>query len=278
MALNHLFYKQTQAAIGSPEETKATVADGNFSSIQLLKGILHKLISGVTVTFSGLKADDSAFTVGTDNVIPVGGTYKALRDALDDGDVGAPALTEKRALLVTPETAAGDALTYGAGAVAAGTPRVTHASDDPAVTALQVIDDWDESDRAKVNLIAGQAGVAGGAGAVGASVIRVTFASDAAAVTLAGNRVTLTSRSGTITSGGTAQDLAAANASRRGFAIQNLSTGDLYFNTEATAVAGQPSFKIAAGQLYETPIHAVPTGAVSIIGATTGQAFAAREW
>jgi hypothetical protein len=40
------------------------------------------------------------------------------------------------------------------------------------------MDDWDESDRAKVNIIVGQAGIAAGAGAVGATVPRVTLASD----------------------------------------------------------------------------------------------------
>lgn len=70
----------------------------------------------------------------------------------------------------------------GAGAVTAGTLRATLASDDPAVTALQVIDDWDESDRAKVNPIVGQAGIAAGAGAVGVTVPRVTLASDDPAV------------------------------------------------------------------------------------------------
>jgi hypothetical protein len=45
-------------------------------------------------------------------------------------------------------------------------------------TALEIIDDWDESDRAKVNPIAGQVGVAAGAGAVSALTQRVTLASD----------------------------------------------------------------------------------------------------
>jgi hypothetical protein len=78
---------------------------------------------------------------------------------------------------------AGTDVTGGAGAVAAGTPRMTLASDDPAVTALQIMDDWDESDRAKVNIIAGQAGVAAGAGAVDALTQRTTLASDDPAVT-----------------------------------------------------------------------------------------------
>lgn len=72
----------------------------------------------------------------------------------------------------------GTAYTFGAGAVAAGTQRVTHASDDPVTTAIQIIDDWDESDRAKVNPIVGQAGVAANSGTVSASTQRVVLASD----------------------------------------------------------------------------------------------------
>lgn len=62
----------------------------------------------------------------------------------------------------------------GAGAVGTGVQRVTLASDDPAVASLAILDDWDESDRAKVNIIASQAGVDGGSGAVTAKTQRVT--------------------------------------------------------------------------------------------------------
>ena len=51
-----------------------------------------------------------------------------------------------------------------------------------AATSLAVIDDWDESDRCKVNPIVGQAGIAAGAGAVSASTPRVTLAADDPAV------------------------------------------------------------------------------------------------
>lgn len=54
------------------------------------------------------------------------------------------------------------------------------------VTAVQIMDDWDESNRAKVNLIVGQAGITAGAGAVAASTPRVTLASDDPAVALLG--------------------------------------------------------------------------------------------
>ncbi|MGU3386938.1 hypothetical protein ACLBYG_20675 [Methylobacterium sp. D53M] len=91
-------------------------------------------------------------------------------------------------------------------------------------------------------------------------------------------RGTATSHSGTIAAGGTAQQLMAANASRRGFVVQNQSSGDLYVNGLGTATADQNSLKIAAGDFYETSVQHVGTGAVSIIGATTGQAFYAREY
>lgn len=68
----------------------------------------------------------------------------------------------------------------GAGAVGTDTQRVTLGSDDPAVASLAVLDDWDESDRAKVNPIVGQAGVQGGSGAVSATTQRVVLATDVA--------------------------------------------------------------------------------------------------
>lgn len=47
-----------------------------------------------------------------------------------------------------------------------------------AAASLSIIDDWDESDRAKVNPIVGQAGVAGGSGVIGATTQRVVLASN----------------------------------------------------------------------------------------------------
>lgn len=43
-----------------------------------------------------------------------------------------------------------------------------------------VLDDWDETDRCKVNLISGQAGIVGGSGVVTANTIRACLASDVA--------------------------------------------------------------------------------------------------
>jgi hypothetical protein len=89
----------------------------------------------------------------------------------------------------------------------------------------------------------------------------------------------LVDRSGTITAGGTAQQLAAANASRIGFSVQNLSTtADLWINSLGTAAAVQPSIKLSPGAYFETPPGYGAVGAVSIFGATTGLAFSSREW
>jgi hypothetical protein len=56
-----------------------------------------------------------------------------------------------------------------------------------AAASLALMDDWDESDRAKVNPIVGQAGVAAGAGAVGATVQRVVLATDTTVPNVTGN-------------------------------------------------------------------------------------------
>lgn len=89
---------------------------------------------------------------------------------------------------------------------------------------------------------------------------------------------TPTDRSGTITAGGADQQLMPARLGRRGYWVQNNSSGDLWVNALGTAAASQPSMKIGAGALYETPAHMVPPGEVRIFGATTGQTFTAREW
>ena len=83
---------------------------------------------------------------------------------------------------------------------------------------------------------------------------------------------------GTITTASTAQTFMAANATRRAWSLQNQSTGDLYVNCSSTATLDYHSLKVPAGALYESSTTHVGTGACSIIGATTGQAFYARQF
>lgn len=67
--------------------------------------------------------------------------------------------------------------------VQTGTPALpTDAATQTTLAQVQagiaIMDDWDESDRAKVNVIVGQAGIAAGSGTNGATVPRVTIATD----------------------------------------------------------------------------------------------------
>lgn len=85
--------------------------------------------------------------------------------------------------------------------------------------------------------------------------------------------------SGTIAAGATAQQLSDGKKERSGFWFQNNSSGDLWIREGGTAAAAsQPAMKIAAGAMYESPITGCPKGVLSVYGATTGQAFSAREW
>ncbi len=89
---------------------------------------------------------------------------------------------------------------------------------------------------------------------------------------------TLVDISAAITTGGVAQVIALQNLERRGFWIQNLSSGDIFVSSIGTASAGRPSIRVPPGALYEAPTHGAPTGPISVFGATTGQSFSAREW
>jgi hypothetical protein len=84
-----------------------------------------------------------------------------------------------------------------------------------------------------------------------------------------------TDRSGTITAGGNAQQLAAANTARRSLKGQNISSGDLWINenggTAAADTAG--SYRVPASGTFSVGTNR----AVSIVGATTGQKFTATE-
>ena len=81
------------------------------------------------------------------------------------------------------------------------------------------------------------------------------------------------------TVGTTAVTLAAANPSRRGFAIQVQSTtASCYVSTIATATADFNALLVAPGAYYETPPTHTGAGAISVICTAAGTAVYAREW
>jgi hypothetical protein len=87
----------------------------------------------------------------------------------------------------------------------------------------------------------------------------------------------LTNRSGSISSGGSSQQLAAANATRRYLFIQNIATEDLWFNFGTAAVADQPSVRLRPGDSFVMEGLFIDNQAIHIIGATTGSRFVAKE-
>ena len=123
-----------------------------------------------------------------------------------------------------------------------------------AAVSLAIHDDWDESDRAKVNPIVGQAGVQGASGVVTALTQRVVLATDVplptgsntiGAVTISGTVTPTLIRSATVTltrtaTSTTSAQVLAANASRNKAIFVNESTtsgGFLKFGTTASATS-----------------------------------------
>lgn len=98
-------------------------------------------------------------------------------------------------------------------------------------------------------------------------------------VNVAPLRGTFTDRSGSVATGGTSQQVAATNTSRNYILVQNISSGDLWVNFGVAAVQDQPSIKVTSGLSIEYGAAGgfIPTGAVNVVGATTGQKFAAKE-
>jgi hypothetical protein len=87
-----------------------------------------------------------------------------------------------------------------------------------------------------------------------------------------------TDRSGTITLGGTAQTIAAVNGARTYLLVQNVSDTAMWVNLGATATAGAGSILLSAnGGSFVAEASAIPLGHVSILCATTGKAYTAKE-
>lgn len=103
---------------------------------------------------------------------------KAEDVAAANGDTGVAVLTVRDDTATGATDANGDYQPLKSDS--AGRLHVIEASGAAAAASLSVLDDWDESDRAKVNPIAGQAGVQGGSGTTNALTQRVVLATDVA--------------------------------------------------------------------------------------------------
>ncbi len=84
--------------------------------------------------------------------------------------------------------------------------------------------------------------------------------------------------SGTVVSGGMAQNLFAGIVPVNGYLVANNSSSILYVSDVGTANAGGASIPVPSGTVFATPSGYKPAGVVSVYGSSTGQAFAARRW
>lgn len=92
--------------------------------------------------------------------------------------------------------------------------------------------------------------------------------------------------SGTITTGGTAQNAVTASATRRGLQIMNIDTTEgMWIRFNGTATAGTedsyflaPATSTTAGGSYVTPSNFGFNTALSVVAATTGHKFSCTQW
>lgn len=84
-----------------------------------------------------------------------------------------------------------------------------------------------------------------------------------------------TDHSGSITLGGTAQNVFALDATRVACFVQNISNADEWLSITGTASAAAGSADLPPLAVWSFPLGGCPTGAISIYGASTAQAFTA---
>ncbi|MDO8614615.1 MAG: hypothetical protein Q7T33_02625 [Dehalococcoidia bacterium] len=97
---------------------------------------------------------------------------------------------------------------------------------------------------------------------------------DVVTIPVAGSQ---TDRSSTITTGGTSQQVMAANSSRKYLFFQNVSDTDMWINFGTAAVATQPSIYVKTLTGYVLEGSFVDTQALNVLCATTGKAYTAKE-
>lgn len=176
----------------------------------------------ITAVNTGAVTISAALPAGTNNI----GDVDVLTVPADPFGVNADAASATGSISAKLRFIASTGIPI-TGTVTVGSHAVTNAGtflvqeNGGSLTALQIIDDWDESDRCKSNIIVGQAGVAADVGATGATVQRVVIANNAGR--------TLTSAGGSASSSGN-NTLVAAGSARLKVHAFSLST------TSTTAV------------------------------------------
>lgn len=117
-------------AVRRDANTTLATTDGDYGPLQLdAAGSLKVAITAGAGSGGTSIADDAAFTPASTSITPVGGTYISAKDAVNDGDAGAFAMTPYRAVHTYLVDANGDAV-----AVGGGTQYTEDAAETPAAS------------------------------------------------------------------------------------------------------------------------------------------------
>lgn len=91
------------------------------------------------------------------------------------------------------------------------------------------------------------------------------------------SQVTLTDRSGTITTANVSQQVAAANPARTYFFFDNVSDKPMWINFGSAATATQPSIQVSVGGSFVFEGPTVSSESVFVLCAAATRAFTAKE-
>lgn len=203
--------------------TKIDTLAGAVSGTEMQVDIVGALPAGTNAI--GKLAANSGVDIGdvdVTSIIPGTGATnlgKAIDTATGATDTGVLLLATRDDALSALTPAEGDNVqlrtdangalwVIPSGTITVASHAVTNAGtfavqDATAQASLSVLDDWDESDRCKVNLIVGQAGIAAGVGATGVTVPRVVIANDQGKTLLSAGGSASSSGNNTLVAAGT---------------------------------------------------------------------------
>ena len=158
--------------------------DGDYVPFQMnASGALYVEVASSSLDDS-VYVDDADWTDSSSKHTLVGGLYQSSPQSITDGDTGPLQVNANGNLIVdlsATDNAVLDAMVVDLAAIEA--LLITIDSDTDAIkTAVQIIDDWDDSNYANVNANIAGTDIVGGAGAVASGVQRMTLASDDPAV------------------------------------------------------------------------------------------------
>jgi len=165
--------------LGVRNDTLGTLGDasGDYVPFQMnASGALYVEVATLPSSTSTIEVvgDAAENAAAAGNPVLIGGRYDSSSRTLGDGDVGALALDADGAVHIAD---GGNAITID-GTVTANLGTTDNAVLDAIAASLAIVDDWDDSNYANVNLNVAGSDIAANAGTMSATTPRVTIATD----------------------------------------------------------------------------------------------------